>query len=779
MRFIFCTFIALGVAFSISYAFAEVRASPQAHFFTVRDSIEMARFADFDPKVEFSPNQKYFAIVTSRGVIRSNAIESTIWVFKTGAVQAFLAAGESAKAPMPRVAARWETIPRIHSTDSYEPAISDPNWSPDSKSIVFLAQNSKAERQLCRVDLVSSYIHILTPYGYDVTKFSIGHASIIYEATRANESFSYGDRINAEAYDITNSPLSQILFPQQFDHFFTYSELWIHRTGRNVKITNQNPTQPLHLMNSFLSNLDILSVSPNDRSLVVLLPVRQVPIAWGLFEPEFSYLRINPQDSNVTGQFNTMRPSEYTLIDINTGHVTPLVNAPNGWSLGYAHNNGVVWSRDENKLLLMNTFLPLEGVDTSEKSKRIHPCIAAVMNIQSKEISCVIFDTSTGKRISVLLDGAFQGNDVILHFLNLSNNVMREQRYHHEDGSWQLVRIAVIAATTNALELSVAVKQDLNTPPSLWVTNLKTRRTKKLWDPNQQLAGMNLGTASVFHWKDTSGHKWIGGLVKPPDYVLGKRYPLVIQTHGFDKDKFMSDGAFPTAFAARPLASAGIIVLQMPTDADHEVTGREATDQIRGFESAITQLVADGLIDPHRIGIIGFSRTCYYVESAIIKHSFTAAAITDGVDESYMQYLLFEVGQTNREEEQIYGTTPFGKGLATWVKEAPGFTTDRIQTPLLIGAIGPSSILSEWELYASLRMQKKPVEFVYIPDGQHILQKPLDRMASQQGNVDWFRFWLQGYEDPDPAKAAQYRRWEQLRKLQQANEANAAAATNQ
>jgi len=30
--------------------------------------------------------------------------------------------------------------------------------------------------------------------------------------------------------------------------------------------------------------------------------------------------------------------------------------------------------------------------------------------------------------------------------------------------------------------------------------------------------------------------------------------------------------------------------------------------------------------------------------------------------------------------------------------------------------------------------------------------------ASQQGNVDWFRFWLKGEEDPDPAKAEQYAR---------------------
>jgi hypothetical protein len=37
--------------------------------------------------------------------------------------------------------------------------------------------------------------------------------------------------------------------------------------------------------------------------------------------------------------------------------------------------------------------------------------------------------------------------------------------------------------------------------------------------------------------------------------------------------------------------------------------------------------------------------------------------------------------------------------------------------------------------------------------------------------VDWFCFWLKGEEDPGPAKAEQYARWRELRKLQLASEA--------
>jgi hypothetical protein len=57
----------------------------------------------------------------------------------------------------------------------------------------------------------------------------------------------------------------------------------------------------------------------------------------------------------------------------------------------------------------------------------------------------------------------------------------------------------------------------------------------------------------------------------------------------------------------------------------------------------------------------------------------------------------------------------------------------------------------------------KPIDLIYFPFGDHLLQKPLERLASQQGNVDWFRFWLKGEEDSDPSKRDQYALWRQMR----------------
>ena len=110
------------------------------------------------------------------------------------------------------------------------------------------------------------------------------------------------------------------------------------------------------------------------------------------------------------------------------------------------------------------------------------------------------------------------------------------------------------------------------------------------------------------------------------------------------------------------------------------------------------------------------------------------------------------------------GAKPIGNaGLKQWTDNALGFNLDQIVAPLRIEAIAPISVISEWEIYSSLKMQGKPVDLIYLPGGQHILQKPLERLASQQGNVDWFRFWLQGYEDRDPAQRGEYEQWRALR----------------
>ena len=113
------------------------------------------------------------------------------------------------------------------------------------------------------------------------------------------------------------------------------------------------------------------------------------------------------------------------------------------------------------------------------------------------------------------------------------------------------------------------------------------------------------------------------------------------------------------------------------------------------------------------------------------------------------------------------------------MKNSPGFNLDRVQTPVRLVSLGNYSVVSAWEWYAGLTLQKKPVDFVVLPSAVHIGVKTSQRALTQQGIVDWFSFWLSGDEDSNPDKAEQYARWRELKKTQEENDKKAAEAKSQ
>ncbi len=57
-----------------------------------------------------------------------------------------------------------------------------------------------------------------------------------------------------------------------------------------------------------------------------------------------------------------------------------------------------------------------------------------------------------------------------------------------------------------------------------------------------------------------------------------------------------------------------------------------------------------------------------------------------------------------------------------------------------------------WGPFALLQLQDKPADLLILNTLDHVMTNPWSRQASESANVDWFRFWLQGYEDPAPSK---------------------------
>ena len=68
------------------------------------------------------------------------------------------------------------------------------------------------------------------------------------------------------------------------------------------------------------------------------------------------------------------------------------------------------------------------------------------------------------------------------------------------------------------------------------------------------------------------------------------------------------------------------------------------------------------------------------------------------------------------------------------------------------------------ELYTRLAASPTPVEMYAYANETHSKWEPRHKLAVYERNLDWFRFWLQDYEDPNPVKAGQYRIWRGMKK---------------
>jgi dipeptidyl aminopeptidase/acylaminoacyl peptidase len=709
----------------------------EKHPVTVADTIAMTRIAGtpypyFSPKnrfAVFSPNGMYFAIVVAKGDLNLNVNDYSLLVFR--------AAKLSSQTAIPRKLATF-------SSSSNRSGISEVRWLKDNDTILFLGSRGTAATQLYWIQRSSGVLKELTSHRTSLLSYSASEngETIVFAAERAQRDLAskkilrYGLEVGSEKIsDLVRGKIADAE-PQLF-----------------LKGAESAADELLSTPDPIGSGEAGLSLSPNGRYLVLKTDTTDVPENWRQYN-DYAIQTVFRRTFKKGFRTGILR---YQLMDIRTHRTQALIDAPTTYA------SEVLWAPDSRSLVVCGTYLSLNVKDPAELAARRAHSVVVEIRLPSGEIKKV-----TSEQLKPI---RWDPQTNLAEFTSASQSERdgdtSDTVYYRNTGKkWE--KLVVSPKPRNDARPEVFTDEGLNVVPRICALDGRTKRQVPLMDLNPQFAQLALGKEELISWTIAGGTSMSGGLYFPPNYVAGRRYPLVIQTHGFDPHRFWIDGPYSSAFAAQPLASRGIVVLQI-NDSFHDATDtpNEAEGAMRAYESAIDYLDGRGIIDHDRVGLIGFSRTCLYVKYALTHsiHHFAAAVVSDGVDAGYLQYLLFYNVDPGLalEFESIVGSAPFGAGLSPWLKDSPGFLLDRVQTPVLIQAIGPDSILGEWQWFVGLKRLEKPVDLVYLPEGTHVLVKPWERMVSQEGSVDWFAFWLDGEENEDPLKAEQYSRWRGLR----------------
>jgi hypothetical protein len=711
---------------------------------TVADSIQMTRLGDPSYTegalsngivAKFSADEKRFVVVLKKGNLEANTNEYSLVLFQTA---------EAFQSPDPQVLVSL-------ASSSNRPGINNVLWLDDNDTILFLGEHSGEQAALYSLKCSSKALTRLTSHATNITSFvTTANGEVIVYASEGPVTTFLTTSVARKGFTVTNELVTDLIRGSYGGKENDTHSLFVKRLGKDseteIAIHGQVADDPA------------MALSPDGEHLLIQTEAPHVSNTWSEYEDQ--YLRWFTRHPAPDGGHTSIL--QYQLVDTLTGASQLLLDAPIA-ILG----SEMAWSPDSKSVVVSDVYLPLDVPDPAERARRkAHPFLLEFkvpsrefVKISDEDLILRRWDPKTGY---IACD--------VGRIDSLNGKAIPKAYFQKSGEAWS--RASSREQTAEPSLPDIILDEGMNTPPRIFALDRRTGKKSLLIDLNPQLQNLALARVEEITWKDAHGIEVKAGLYWPPDYVAGKKYPLIIQTHDWRTTKFWMDGPWATAFAAQALAGKGFFVLQ-EGDPDSKIweTSEEAPTAMAAYESAIDYLDRRGFVDSNRVGITGFSRTYWYVTYTLThsKHRFAAAAVADGVDGSYFQYMTFPWSAA--DTEQVYGGPPFGRVLSQWLKQSPGFLMDKVQAPLRIQTLGPMSLLLDWHWYSGLSRLGKPVEMIYVPQGTHILEKPWERMTSQQGNVDWFCFWLKGEEDPDPAKADQYKRWRELRKLQLANNA--------
>jgi dipeptidyl aminopeptidase/acylaminoacyl peptidase len=578
-------------------------------------------------------------------------------------------------------------------------------------------------------------------------------------------------------YGFRVSPGEPIDDTSQIRNWFPNSYLYMAERGAvgELKVTRLQPIGPLGKpLELFNGEVAYLSLSPNGRFLVFQY-ADKIPDAWndGFYALEL--------------QSGAYPPPFWGLLDIEANRLQIGFDAPayalvppvwsddsRAFAVSALPPEGSSWEKQDFAdgflhLAQMNSYMHLFAVDA--KTRLVSEVLHRYTGVGSGNISW----NKTDGVMSIPLDGG-----IVARFEHLSEGWREVSRktVFVEPG-------VILQSISGDGHTAIGVREDVTTPPNLVFRDLTNNQTHVLTDLNPQFRETPFGDVDKINWVNKFGVKCWGYLIKPVGYNKNIRYPLVMMNISREHF-FVSDGSYTTAFPPQPLASNGFAVLMVDyyfdfKDLPKGFPGRlaEAYNWMAMVESGVDYLADNGVVDRTKVGIIGFSRTSWKTDF-MLTHSgfkFAAASSADSGLYNYGAYWIYGHGLM-ADAEKMMGGPPYGATFENWLKYAPAFNAQHVQSPLLMEYTGsghmPHGPTDAYEFFTALYRQNKPVELYFYPLGDHPLDTPSERVASLQRNVDWFRFWIQGYEgkapdyDPD-----QYVRWRTLRKQQEESQGKA------
>jgi dipeptidyl aminopeptidase/acylaminoacyl peptidase len=564
-------------------------------------------------------------------------------------------------------------------------------WSPDGRSIAFLAQDANGRAQL----------HVLDMAGGDARPLTSGKTPVVQFAWNPD-----GTRLAFAAADEEPEKTGEAKFEDAFE---VGNHSYLDRSAR----------KPIHIWTIGLADGVARRVTSGPRSLPLGLPPNG-PASQLNWTADGNAIIFVQAETPATGDADSSR---LMRAEVATGVVAPLlptpasvrvpILSPDGRSLAFGT------ARDGQPAHQARVMIaPAAGGAPRDAAPDLDVAVEPLGWLPDSQTLLLAGTDGTMNGLWLAKDGKATRVDV--------GGLDPADAEIASDGS------IIFTAATASRPLELYRLAPGGKPEAL--TNLQTA-----------MDDVTPGRQETITWK-SDGYTADGVITYPPDYQPGQKRPLVLYIHGGP----VAASRQSFSMAAQILAAQGWIVLEPNYRGSnnrghrfqHAILGDAVAGPGRDIMAGVAELKRRGLIDETRMAVTGWSyggmMTSWLIGAypKAWKAAVAGAPVTDILDQ-------YTTADSNRIRAGQYGPSPFvGDNMASYSRQSPIFQAWKARAPTLIMAdVGDwrVTIPQAYKLYRALSDNKVEVKFIAYPVPGHSPADPIRSRDVWRRWVDWLK----------------------------------------
>ena len=628
-------------------------------------------------------------------------------------------------------------------------SVSDPQISPDGKSIAFIVsrpnlEQDRSDRELLVIDIPSGVPRALTHdrRGVGSPRWSPEGDRLAFEAM---DSTAKDPKLQLYVLPMTGGEARKLTdAPNGVEQF-----AWRPNGQEIAYVTSDEPENKKEIEkhnDAFeVGDNDYLATGPETPSHLWIVPAeggkarRLTSGAWSLAKSAPPSSPASPINWSPDGklilftrqehpQFGDADQTTLQIIDVESGTIRKITTHEKFESFGLFSPDGsrvAYWyprdgdPNNENEIFVTQS----SGGDGASATKAIDHNIARVIWMPDN---------------NSLLVGGHDSTQTSM-WLQPLNAAPKKLALGDVNPTWQFWVDAFVGRKGDITFTGATPTQ----PSELYYMASANDTPRRLTNFNQGIAALKLGKAENFEWDGPDSFHEDGVVVYPPDFDKEKKYPLVLLIHGGPTASSITG----FSFFAQLLAARGYIVFS-PNYRGSDNLGNAYQRAIwndagdgpgRDVIAGIDALKKLGNIDEDKIAVSGWSYGGYMTTWLIGHYSFWKAAMAGApVTDLYDEYNLSDGNVSGRYS---FKGSPFvGDNLKDYRAQSPITYWANMKTPtLILHDTGDArvTITQSYQLFHALKDNGVEVKFFAYPVAGHSPGDPVRQMDVYKRWADW------------------------------------------